>query len=96
MSSQIQPRGIVEGTKGGVDLRVPPNTPRGRTWLYQCAVPFQVAAREAAVVCNVREGRVKGVDFENGTDVVLIGDIDNVSVQGAVQVTRNQEECKND
>ena len=92
MSSQIPSRGIVEVTKGGVDLRVPPNTPRGRTWLYQCAIPFQVAWREAAVVCNVREGRVKGVDFENGTDIVLIGDIDNVSVQGAVQVTRNHEE----
>lgn len=92
MSQQGTHPGIFEVTRGEVDLRVPPSRPPGRTWLYQITLPFQVAERQAAVFCNIREGEVKGVDFENGVDVVLFDDLASVSAEGAVSVTRNQEE----
>ena len=57
--------GIVSVTRGVVDLRVPPATPPGQTWLYQTASPLQLTSTLAAVLCGVRAGKVKGVDFEN-------------------------------
>lgn len=93
MSSQLRSPGIIDVTRGDVDLRVAPNTPEERTWLYQIAMPIQVAERKAAIVCAIREGRVKGVDFENGTDIVLFDDLDKINAESAVQVTRNHEEA---
>jgi len=84
--------GIVSVTRGVVDLRVPPATPPGQTWLYQTASPLQLTSTLAAVLCGVRAGKVKGVDFENGTDLVPFDDLSAVSPQGAVVITRNHEE----
>lgn len=85
-------RGIVEVTRGGPDLRTPPDTPLGRTWLYQITHVFQVTDGLAGLFCNIREGEVKGVDFEQGGDVILFDDLSRVSAEGAVPVTRNHEE----
>lgn len=83
---------ITRVTKGGMDLATPPGTARGETWHYQIVLPFQVAARKAGVFCNVRKAFAPGVDFENGTDVILFDDLSKVSAAGAVPVTRNHQE----
>ena len=70
----------------------PRDTPAGKTWLYQIALPFQVSRDTAAAFCNVREGLVKGVDFECGVDVILFDNLSNLNGDDAVIVTRNQEE----
>ena len=70
----------------------PKGTPAGKAWLYQISLPFQVAKEKAAAFCNVREGLVKGVDFECGVDVILFDNLSNLNSDGAVIVTRNQEE----
>ena len=85
-------RGIVGITKGARDLFRPRDTPAGKTWLYQIALPFQVSRDTAAAFCNVREGLVKGVDFECGVDVILFNNLSNLKGDDAVIVTRNQEE----
>ncbi len=89
-------RGIIEVTQGGPDLRIPPDTPSGRTWLYQIVHVFQVAEGLAGAFCNIREGKAKGVDFENGGDVILFDDLSRVREEGAVPVTRNHEEANPD
>ncbi len=89
MASQ---RGIVEVTKGGVDFRVPPHVPHGRVLVYGMGLPFQAAERKAGLICSLREGKMKGVDWENGTDVILFDDLSNLSADSAVEVTRNHDE----
>lgn len=91
-SSRRGSRGIVELTKGPKDFVRPPDTPAGKTWLYQIVMPFQVSATMAGVLCNIREGLAKGVDFECGVDVILFDRLSNLNSNQAVTVTRNQEE----
>ena len=79
-------------TAGNLDLRTPPKTPAGTTLLYQITLPFQVAARMAAAFVNVREGRVKGVDFENGTDVVVFDSVTSFRAAQTVSINRNHAE----
>jgi len=87
-----QSRGIAKVTRGGRDFLRPKDTPAGKTWLYQISLPFQVARDKAAAFCNVREGLVKGVDFECGVDVILFNNLSDLNSDDAVLVTRNQEE----
>ncbi len=84
--------GIIEVTKGGADFRVPPHVPEGRVLVYAMGLPFQAAERKAGLICNLREGKMPGVDWENGTDVILFDDLSNLSADHAVEVTRNHEE----
>ena len=85
-------QGIIELTKGPRDFVRPPDTPAGKTWLYQIVMPFQVSATKAGALCNVREGLAKGVDFECGVDVILFDGLSNMNAAQAVSVTRNEEE----
>ncbi len=85
-------RGLVELTKGPKDFLRPLDTPAGKTWLYQIVMPFQVSATTAGALCNIREGLVKGVDFECGVDVILFDRLSNLDAKQAVAVTRNQDE----
>jgi len=87
-----QSRGIVKVTRGGRDFFRPRDTPAGKTWLYQISLPFQVSRDKAAVFCKVREGLVKGVDFECGVDVIPFESLSNLTGDDAVVVTRNQAE----
>jgi hypothetical protein len=89
---ETQSQGIVKVTRGGRDFLRPNDTPAGKTWLYQISLPFQVDRDKAAAFCNVREGLVKGVDFECGVDVILFNNLSNLNSDDAVIVTRNQEE----
>jgi hypothetical protein len=77
-------------TRGGVDLGIPPSTPQGQVWRYGLAYPFQVAARTAALFCNIRGNR--GHDFEVGTDVVVFRDAAAIGADRGVAVSRNHEE----
>ena len=80
MTGGRKSHGIVEVIKGPVDLRVPPNTSPDRKLVYGMAVPFQVAEGKAALAVSIREDLVKGVDFENGADVVLFDDLSGVKL----------------
>jgi len=60
--------------------------------MYQIVMPFQVSATTAGALCNIREGLVKGVDFECGVDVILFDRLSNISTNQAIAVTRNQDE----
>lgn len=92
MDKQDGSAGIVGVTKGDVDFRLPPRVPEGRVWVYQMGLPFQAAERKAGLICNLREGKMKGVDWENGADVILFDDLSNLSAEDVVEVTRNHEE----
>lgn len=60
----------------------PPETPAGKTLVYQVALPFQLSADKAALFCNVRESQVKGLDYEVGADVIIF---DSVTAPGGYQ-----------
>jgi len=85
-------RGIVGVTRRSKALDVPPSTPAGATWRYQLAYPFQVAARLAALSCNIKPNFGPGQDWENGLDLVLFDDLDRIRTDRAISVTRNHEE----
>ncbi|MBT5872120.1 MAG: hypothetical protein HOH43_01775, partial [Candidatus Latescibacteria bacterium] len=80
-----------EITNGSPDLVHPPSTPPGETWLYQVIMPFQVAPGLAAAFCNIRRGDAPGADFEIGMDVVLFDDLNKVTADRAVPISRNHE-----
>lgn len=82
-------------TRGSRDLVNPPTTPEGKLWYYGMAVPFQVAPERAALMCNIREAAPRGqthVDFEIGTDVVLLDDLSRITADNAIPIVRNHEE----
>jgi hypothetical protein len=93
-SLQSEPKGdgIVRATRGTVKLTSPPDVTRGEVWRYGLTYPFQVAARTAAVFCNIRRVNNPGVDFEVGTDVVLFDDLANFKPLSIIPVSRNHEE----
>ena len=84
--------GITGMSLGSPDLRTPPSTPEGETWVYQLGLPFQVDQDTAGSFCNIRVSGVKGTDFENGSDVILFKDLSKVSAEGAIPITRNRNE----
>lgn len=81
---------ITAVTAGTADLVTPPDSAPDRVLAYGLGFPFQVAPEEAAVFCNVRVEGVAVTDFENGTDVVIFDDIDAVSADNAVAISRNE------
>ena len=85
-------KGITDMSRVSPDLRTPPSTPEGETWVYQLGLPFQVDQDTAASFCNIRVSGVKGTDFENGSDVILFKDLSKVSAEGAIPITRNNNE----
>ena len=90
--------GILSVTRGEADLRVPPDTPPGKSWRYGLIFPFQVAPRMAAAFVNIRirNGVMaparSGDDYEVGVDVTLFDDISGTLTSTPVVVTRNDEE----
>ena len=82
--------GIVEVSKGPVDLTIPAD---GEKFRYGNGFPFQAGPNTGGVFVNLRfEGFPVG-DFEAGMDVVLFDDLENISSNQAVQITRS-EQCK--
>ena len=56
---------------------------------YGLGFPFAVGPKQAALFCNLRnEGHPVG-DFENGTDLVLFDDLDQISAGDAIPLCRN-------
>ncbi len=85
-------------TRGGPDLRIPPDAPPGETLRYGLALPFQVAPKLAAAFVNIRirDGVLSldpgGDDFEVGVDVVLFDNLTSPRPEAPLVLTRNQEE----
>jgi hypothetical protein len=84
--------GITEVITGKRVFVVPPDTPPGKTWVYQVGLPFQVSAEEAAVFCNVRESLYEGIDFEVGVDVIIFSDLSLMGGARPTAVIRNHVE----
>ena len=84
--------GILRVTRGDRDLERPRETPPGKTFLYQLALPFQVSPSLGAFFLNIREAHAKGTDFEAGDDIVLFDDLSRISGEEAIAVTRNHQE----
>lgn len=84
-------RGIVSVAQPEAAV-ISPSAPRGETWRYQIAMPFQVAPRMAAFYCNIRKAYAPGVDFETGMDVILFDNLYHIGEGNAIRLTRNHEE----
>ena len=91
-SAPIPNTGITGMSLGSPDLRTPPSTPEGETWIYQLGLPFQVDQDTGGFFCNIRVAGVKGTDFENGSDIILFKDLSNVSAESAIPITRNHNQ----
>lgn len=81
--------GILGMTTGKADLRIPASLPKGTTWRYGLALPFQAGPETAGLFCNIRAGFH---DFEAGNDLVLFGDTSNISADHAQMLNRNHKE----
>lgn len=79
----------IEIAAHSVTLIAPPDDGEGLRLRYGLAMPFQVAPRQAALLCNVRRLGVTPIDFENGADVILFDDLKSISPKGAITIQRN-------
>ena len=84
-------RGVTHVTRGPADLVAPPACPEGNPLRYGLGIPFQIAPRQAAMFCNLRNEGFPVGDFENGTDVVLFDDLSRISAEKAISITRNDK-----
>ncbi len=75
-------RGLDKVITGSRVFVAPPDTPEGKTWLDQVAFPFQVSEDKAALLCNIREAYVKGLDYEVGLDVKRASAVAGLSEAG--------------
>jgi hypothetical protein len=80
--------GITGITRGGVDLRVPPDVPEGEVWRYGLGFPFQVEPCIAGLFCNIRKDGTEDIDFEIGSDVVLFDNLEDINADEAVPLSR--------
>lgn len=77
-------------TAGPVDLATPPDSTDATVLSYGLGFPFQVAPDRGALFCNVRVEGVAVTDYENGTDVIIFDDLDSVSAESAIAISRNE------
>jgi len=88
-SEEFPQRYFMTVTQSPARLIAPPQTRDGRTYRYGVAAPFQIAPGLAGLMTSVRnEGFVVG-DFENGCDLILFEDIDNISTDNCIEICRN-------
>lgn len=79
--------GITSVTRGAADATIPAD---GEKFRYGNGFPFQAGPHTAGVFLNLRfEGFPVG-DFEAGMDVVLFDDLDAISTESAVRITRSE------
>src|SRR5438105_7476716 len=79
---RAEPRRGIVGVLRGTALRSAPRTaPPDSGWRYGLGFPFQLAARKAALFCNIKGSR--GNDFEEGTDVIPFDDCAALRVEEA-------------
>ena len=83
--------GITQVTRGPADLVAPQQFPEGTPLRYGLGIPFQIAPRQAAMFCNLRNEGYPVGDFENGTDVILFDDLSHISAEHAISITRNDK-----
>lgn len=92
VSEPTHSRYINHITKGPRDLVFPSSTPADAHWIYQVALPFQIAPSQAALVVNIRLGRTRVIDLEVGSDLILFDDLGRIRAEGAVPLTRYRYE----
>ncbi len=79
-------------TRGPADLAIPPTQPHGECWRYGIGFPFQVAPARAAILCNIRRNLVPYGDFEVGTDVILLDDVNRLDKAKIIPLSRGKIE----
>lgn len=87
---------ITDVSAGPPDLVTPPDSTEDAVFAYGLGFPFQVAPTQAAVFCNVRVEGVAVTDFENGTDVIVFDDLESISADNAVSISRNERRTADD
>jgi hypothetical protein len=80
--------GFLGVTKGAPDLIEPPDTPSDETWRYGVGFPMQISPTEGAVLTNIRLEGSGNIDFEIGTDVIIFDDLDEISAERAIPISR--------
>lgn len=80
--------GILRVTRGPSDLVVPSD---GGEFRYGLGIPFQVAPRQASLICNLRTEDFPVDDFEAGADLILFDHLDNISSGKTIPITRTSK-----
>ena len=87
------PTSTIRGlTRGLCRLQTPPNVPQGQVWRYGLGFPFQVSPTRAAILANIHRKLARTEDFETGSDVIVFDDLQRLTPDRAIPVTRNREE----
>jgi hypothetical protein len=80
--------GFTGMTRGPVDLVSPPDAPEDEVWRYGLGFPLQISPTEAALLTNIRMEGTGNIDFEIGTDAVIFDDLQNISADRAIPISR--------
>jgi hypothetical protein len=81
-----QAKGILRISRSNARLRIPASTPEGQIWRYCIPFPFQIAARKAGMIINIR-GNHPG-DFEVGTDFITFDSLSAFEPGKALAISR--------
>ena len=81
-------RGLTGVSRGDADLVEPPGAPAGEVWRYGLGFPMQISPTEAALLVNVRMEGSGNIDFEIGSDVVIFDDLETITAERALPVSR--------
>ena len=77
-------------TRGERVLTAPPWQRDGQVIRYGIGFPFQVAPRVAALLVEAHAEGTRTYGFQDGSDVMLFGSLDEIRAENAIQISRNE------
>ncbi|MFV1981313.1 MAG: sugar-binding protein, partial [Rhodothermia bacterium] len=80
--------GLTGVTTGPADLTAPPSAPEDEVWRYGVGFPIQIGPTQAALMANIRMIGSGNIDFEIGTDVIVFDDLDDITAESAIPISR--------
>ena len=83
---------ITRFTRGGPDVTQPKSSTDNRKASYGLGYLVQVDSRKAALFCNLRIVEPGFGDYEDGGDVFVFDDLNNIAKGGPMPVTRIEKE----
>ena len=84
-------KGGIAGITGLSTYRIPPGQPAEEVWRYGLGLPLQVSRDQVAIILNIRRDKMPYVDFEAGSDAVVLSGIPDES-SPSTELSRNHRE----
>ena len=79
-------------TRGPADVSLPASSTASQSRRYGLGFPVQIGPKTAALFCQLRTVGPNRIDYEDGTDVFVFDDLDDVAANGPTPISRNEKE----